>query len=76
MLSSDAGSKPQSDKKGDPETSEIVLTPGQKVVAASRLTFWFGVAVFASACGYYIIKELLPTYVYIDVGDVWLIRSS
>lgn len=42
-------------------TKEIVLTPGEKVVVASRLTMWAGIAVFASFCAYYIIRELLPT---------------
>lgn len=43
------------------DTKEIVLTPGEKVAAAGRLTFWVGVGVFASACAYFIGKELLPT---------------
>lgn len=56
--------KTQSQKKegGEEETTnEIMLTPGQKVVAGTRLTMWAGVAVFAVACAYYIGKELLPT---------------
>lgn len=43
------------------ESTEIVLTPGQKVVAGTRLTMWAGIFCFASACAYYIGKELLPT---------------
>lgn len=43
------------------DTKEIVLTPGETVVAASRLTLWAGIAVFAAACAYYIIMELIPT---------------
>jgi len=54
-FSSEAGDK----KKAD--TKEIVLTPGEKVVAASRLTMWAGIAVFAGFCAYYIGRELLPT---------------
>lgn len=41
--------------------NEIVLTPGQKVVAGTRLTMWAGVAALAITCSYYIGKELLPT---------------
>ena len=46
---------------GDPESTEIVLTPGEKVVAGTRLTMWAGIFCFATACAYYIGKELLPT---------------
>lgn len=46
-------------------TQEIVLTPGEKVVAGTRLTMWAGIAVFAGFCAYYIGKELIPTCVYI-----------
>jgi import inner membrane translocase subunit TIM21 len=46
---------------GDDTTKEIVLTPGEKVVAATRLSMWFGIFCFASACAYYIGKELIPT---------------
>jgi len=42
-------------------SQEIVLTPGQKVVAGTRLTMWLGIFCFASACAYYIGKELLPS---------------
>lgn len=50
--------------EGDEDmTKEIVLTPGEKVVAATRLTMWAGIAVFACACAYYIGAELIPTYV-------------
>ncbi|KAG7338267.1 TIM21 domain containing protein [Nitzschia inconspicua] len=45
----------------DDTTSEIVLTPGEKVVAATRLSMWLGILAFASVCAYYIGKELLPT---------------
>ena len=45
----------------DTETSELVLTPGEKVAAASRLTMWAGIFAFASVCAYYIGKELIPT---------------
>jgi import inner membrane translocase subunit TIM21 len=40
---------------------EIVLTPGEKVVATTRLFFSAGALTFASMCAYYIGKELLPT---------------
>lgn len=46
---------------GDDAKHEIVLTPGQKVVAGTRLTMWAGILCFATACAYYIGKELLPT---------------
>lgn len=42
-------------------SQEIVLTPGQKVVAGTRLTMWAGVFAFASVCAYYIGKELMPS---------------
>ena len=51
----------KSSKEEEDMTKEIVLTPGQKVVAGTRLTMWAGVAVFASVCAYYIGKELIPT---------------
>ena len=47
------------DAEGD--SKEIVLTPGQKVVAASRLSMWAAIAAFAAVCGFYIVKELMPT---------------
>jgi hypothetical protein len=49
------------DNNDDDETNELVLTPGEKVVVAGRLTMWAGIAIFASICAYYIIKELMPT---------------
>jgi import inner membrane translocase subunit TIM21 len=45
----------------DPQSQELVLTPGEKVVVGTRLFFWAGALAFASVCGYYIVKELLPT---------------
>jgi len=59
---SSEGKKKES-PKGDEEemTQEIVLTPGEKVVAGTRLTMWAAAAVFASFCAYYIGKELIPT---------------
>lgn len=63
-LSSEAdkksGKKEGADKDGS-ETKEIVMTPGEQVAAASRLTMWFGISVFAGFCAYYIGKELIPT---------------
>ena len=56
--SSDDSKKKASD---DEETSELVLTPGQQVVMAGRLTMWAGIAAFAAVCAYYIIRELMPT---------------
>lgn len=53
--------KKKPDGEDDETTKEIVLTPGETVVAVSRLTMWAGVAVFAAVCAYYIIKELVPT---------------
>jgi len=51
-----------SKKAAEDSTQELVaLTPGEKVVAGTRLTMWAGVAVFASVCGFYIGKELFPT---------------
>ncbi|CAB9496953.1 membrane translocase subunit Tim21 [Seminavis robusta] len=47
-------------KDGSEET-QIVLTPGQKVVAYSRLTMWGGILAFALCCAYYIGRELFPT---------------
>jgi len=35
-------------------SSEIVLTPGEKVVVGTRLIFWAGAFAFASVCAYYI----------------------
>mmetsp|Transcript_11989 Transcript_11989/g.16764 ORF Transcript_11989/g.16764 Transcript_11989/m.16764 type:complete len:272 (+) Transcript_11989:140-955(+) len=52
--------KAEGGKEEDPG-SEIMLTPGEKVVAASRLTMWAGIFAFACACAYYIGKELIPT---------------
>lgn len=47
-------------KDGSEET-QIVLTPGQKVVAYSRLSMWAVVFAFASVCAFYIGRELFPT---------------
>jgi len=62
-LSSQA--KEESSKKkgeeGDNETKEIVLTPGETVVAFSRLGMFAGLFAFACACAYYIGRELIPT---------------
>lgn len=54
--------EPPKNNDGDPsDTKEIVLTPGQKVAAASRLTMWAGIFAFACTCAYFIGKELIPT---------------
>lgn len=60
-LSSQSKEEPPKKDDGDPDTKEIVLTPGQKVAAASRLTMWAGILSFACACAYFIGKELIPT---------------
>lgn len=49
------------DGDGDDDTKEIVLTPGEKVVAASRLGMYAGLFGFACACAYFIGRELIPT---------------
>ena len=49
------------DPKDGSEETQIVLTPGQKVVAYSRLSMWAVVFAFASVCAYYIGRELFPT---------------
>jgi hypothetical protein len=62
-LSSEADKKNKkegADKDGS-DTKEIVMTPGEQVAAASRVTMWSGIAVFAGFCAYYIGKELIPT---------------
>jgi hypothetical protein len=51
--------KTEADSTSD--SKEIVLTPGEQVVAATRLGMWGGIFVFACVCGYYIVKELMPT---------------
>lgn len=59
-----SSSSNNSDKKAgaqDPTQELVALTPGEKVVAGTRLTMWAGVAVFASVCAFYIGKELFPT---------------
>ena len=65
-LSSKAGGETSKDsnnntKADGDDTKEIVLTPGQKVQAASRLGLWAGIFAFGSACAYYILMELIPT---------------
>jgi len=61
-LSSQAKEEPpKKNDGGDPDTKEIVLTPGQKVAAVSRLSMWAGIFAFACTCAYFIGKELIPT---------------
>lgn len=57
------GEKAKSDgkKKEGEDEDALVLTPGQKVVVAGRLTLWAGIAAFATVCAYFIIRELMPT---------------
>ena len=58
--SSSSGEKKTTEKtntnsEGEEGTSsEIVLTPGEKVVVGTRLFFWAGAFAFASVCAYYI----------------------
>lgn len=73
MFSSDASKNNNNNKQGGPEKegggdakdgseeTQIVLTPGQKMVAYSRLSMWAGIFAFASVCAYYIGRELFPT---------------
>lgn len=58
LLSSES-KKPPAEEAA--QTKEIVMTPGEKVAAASRLTMWGGIGVFAAICAYYIGAELMPT---------------
>eukprot|EP00586_Coscinodiscus_wailesii_P004695 CAMPEP_0172478520 /NCGR_PEP_ID=MMETSP1066-20121228/2544_1 /TAXON_ID=671091 /ORGANISM="Coscinodiscus wailesii, Strain CCMP2513" /LENGTH=291 /DNA_ID=CAMNT_0013238171 /DNA_START=163 /DNA_END=1038 /DNA_ORIENTATION=+ len=60
-FSSNTSNDKRNGDKDDDDAKELVLTPGQKVVAASRLSLWLGIGVLASFCAYYIIKELLPS---------------
>lgn len=66
FLSSDSNNNNNKQKEnarkeeGDDDT-ELALTPGQQVMAVSRLGMWACIAVFATGCAYYIGKELLPT---------------
>jgi len=50
----------QAEKDVHGNESSVVLTPGEKVAAGSRLALWGGVAAFASVCAYFIVKELNP----------------
>eukprot|EP00585_Thalassiosira_rotula_P008165 CAMPEP_0196143626 /NCGR_PEP_ID=MMETSP0910-20130528/13632_1 /TAXON_ID=49265 /ORGANISM="Thalassiosira rotula, Strain GSO102" /LENGTH=268 /DNA_ID=CAMNT_0041405109 /DNA_START=122 /DNA_END=928 /DNA_ORIENTATION=+ len=63
MASSSSSNNAKENQSSDSadSSSEIVLTPGEKVVAGTRLFFWAGAFGFASICAYYIGKELLPT---------------
>jgi hypothetical protein len=58
---SDQKNKKKSADKDGSDTKEIVLTPGEQVAAASRITMWVGVSIFAGFCAYFIGKELIPT---------------
>eukprot|EP00559_Dactyliosolen_fragilissimus_P000890 CAMPEP_0184854884 /NCGR_PEP_ID=MMETSP0580-20130426/259_1 /TAXON_ID=1118495 /ORGANISM="Dactyliosolen fragilissimus" /LENGTH=273 /DNA_ID=CAMNT_0027349247 /DNA_START=26 /DNA_END=847 /DNA_ORIENTATION=+ len=57
----DGDKSTSSQGKGDETTSEIVLTPGQKVVAGANLAMWGGIMALAATCMYYIVTELMPT---------------
>ena len=59
---SDKQSKPNQDPNADgSDRTDIVLTPGQKVAAGSRLFMFGGLFLFAGTCAYFIMKELIPT---------------
>ena len=51
----------KTDSQKDPNNDALVLTPGQKVVAGTRLTLYASAFLFGSFCLYYIAKELIPT---------------
>jgi import inner membrane translocase subunit TIM21 len=55
------GANAKAGTPGDDTTSEIVLTPGQKVVAGTRLTMYLGFLGLGSVCAYFIGKELFPS---------------
>ena len=59
-LSSNNNEKSKGANDGS-ESQELVLTPGEKVVAGTRLTVYAGLFALASVCAYYIGKELFPT---------------
>lgn len=63
MASNTSGQKepPSSSSDAAGESTELVLTPGEKVVVGTRLFLWGGALCFASVCAFYIGKELLPT---------------
>jgi import inner membrane translocase subunit TIM21 len=43
------------------ERTEIVLTPGQKVAAGTRLTMYLGIAAAGLTCLFFTARELIPT---------------
>ncbi len=43
------------------ERTDIVLTPGQKVVAGTRLTMYLGMMAAGLTCLYFTVRELMPT---------------
>ena len=45
----------------DEERTDIVLTPGEKVVAGTRLTMYLAMAGAAITCLYFTARELIPT---------------
>jgi hypothetical protein len=61
FLAADANNDSKKKQQTDAEETQIVLTPGETVVAASRLGMWAVIAVFAAGCAYYIGRELIPT---------------
>jgi len=51
----------QAAEEASKESTELVLTPGQKVVAGTRLTMYAGFAALAAVSAYFIGRELLPS---------------
>ena len=43
------------------ERTDLVLTPGQKVVAGTRLTMYLGMFAAGITCLYFTVRELMPT---------------
>jgi mitochondrial import inner membrane translocase subunit TIM21 len=53
--------EPPKDSSSSKKGNEIVLTPGQKVVAGGKSILYLSMLGFAGVCAFYIGKELLPT---------------
>eukprot|EP00565_Helicotheca_tamesis_P008120 CAMPEP_0185732640 /NCGR_PEP_ID=MMETSP1171-20130828/16954_1 /TAXON_ID=374046 /ORGANISM="Helicotheca tamensis, Strain CCMP826" /LENGTH=280 /DNA_ID=CAMNT_0028402181 /DNA_START=124 /DNA_END=966 /DNA_ORIENTATION=+ len=60
--SSDSGEEgPKEGGEDEAKSQAVVLTPGEKVVGATKSAMWLGVLAFAGVCGYYIVMELFPS---------------
>lgn len=53
--------EPQQNDTSSKKGNELVLTPGQKVVAGGKTIMYLSMFGFAGVCAYFIGKELLPT---------------